>query len=148
MSIDAPVSGNALIVVNVFLLLCLVIHVRRFTSGVGDPELPAIKQLTDVLPFLQMFLDTAELASYLSFVLRADCCSARTTHVIHLQAKGCFTGFNPLGGGVGESGLIPESDSESRVRGAVGDGGVSTEGGEFVELVGLFASNPAEELEL
>ena len=149
-SIDAPVSGNALIVVSVFLLLCLVMQALRFTSGVGLPELPAKKQLTDVFPFLQMFLDTAEFASYLSFVLRAECFSARTTHVIHLQANGCFIGFIPLGGGVCDSGLIPESDSESRVEGAAGgdSGGVSAGGGEFVELVGLHASNPAEELEL
>ena len=151
-SIEAPVSGNALIVVSVFLLLCLVMQALRFTSGVGLPELPAIKQLTLVFPFLQMFLDTAEFASYLSFVLRAECFSARTTHVIHLQANRCFIGFNPLGGGVCDSGLIPESDSESRVKGAAeggGDsGGVSAGGGEFIELVGLHASNPAEELEL
>ena len=149
-SIEAPVSGNALIVVNVFLLLCLVMQALRFTSGVGLPELPAIKQLTLVFPFLQMFLDTAEFASYLSFVLRAECFSARTTHVIHLQAKGCGISFIPLGGGVCDSGLIPESESELRVEGAVGrdSDGVSAGGGEFVEQVGLLASNPAEELEL
>ena len=113
-SIDALVSGKARMVVNVFLFFCLVIQALRFTNGVGDPELPAMKQLTEVFPFPVHQTETAELASYLSFVLRAFCCCARTTHVIHLQAKGCFT---LLGGGVGDSGLIPESDSESRARG-------------------------------
>ena len=103
-----------------------------------------------VLPFLQMFLDTAEFASYLSLVLRAEFFSARTTNVIQLQAKGCGITFIPLGGGVRDSGLVPESESELRVEGAVGRDsvGVSAGGGEFVEQVGLLASIPAEELEM
>ena len=39
MSILAPVSGNALIVVNIFLLFGRVMQTLRFTRGVGLPEL-------------------------------------------------------------------------------------------------------------
>ena len=97
-----------------------------------------------------MFLDTAEFASYLSLVLRAECFSARTTHVIHLQAKGCGISFIPLGGGVRDSGLVPESESELSVEGAVGRDsvGVSAGDGGIIEKLGLLASIPAEELEM
>ena len=66
------------------------------------------------------------------------------------QAKGCGIIFISLGGGVRDSGLVPESESELSVEGAVGRDsvGVSAGGGEFVEQVGLLASIPAEELEM
>ena len=53
-SMLAPVSGNARILVNVFLLPGFVIQTFRFTIGVGEPLLFDASMLTEFFPFLKV----------------------------------------------------------------------------------------------